>query len=118
MDYQPSNSIPTWLNRTLQFIDSVQENERRTTEVRHCQVSEFSIPEFIVIGHPTNPTMSSQQPAAGAPAPTPCGQRSGTMNFSKEETMHLLNLPREALPIGQEEWEIVVKGHRKGGGQT
>ncbi|KAJ7713780.1 hypothetical protein DFH07DRAFT_785870 [Mycena maculata] len=57
----------------------------------------------------------SEEDSDAAPHPTKrtCGRPSGSSNFSKEDTKHMLDLVEKELPLGQKAWDKVIKRYNK-----
>ncbi|KAJ7750678.1 hypothetical protein DFH07DRAFT_775014 [Mycena maculata] len=57
----------------------------------------------------------SEEDSDAAPHPTKrtCGRPSGSSNFSKEDTKHMLDLVETELPLGQKAWDKVIKHYNK-----
>jgi hypothetical protein len=85
-----------WLNRTLGFLGSIQSNR--------------PIPPAIFCLIKTTNIMSSAQEQAAA-ARGGGGRRVGNPNWSRDETMHMLSIVQQLLPIGAEQWDAVVAEH-------
>ena len=124
---------PLFLNSTtiLLLWRRARERERRVLER-----GEFEVPYEILITHKTRssstasslssssvstmappPPPSARRPAGGpSPAvtvPERGGRTRGSSNYTRRETMCMLNTLRAILPIGPEQWEQVVHCHQE-----
>ena len=44
-------------------------------------------------------------------APQPHGRKSGVVNYTREETLHMLEALKSVLPLGPDDWALVVDRH-------
>ena len=82
-----------------------------------CLVSPKSkkdwIPDVIIFINLNVCNTNSKSKMSGAAAANG-GRRVGAGNYSKDEVMYLLTIMNDVLPIGQEEWDLVVTRHSVG----
>ena len=100
---------PSWLKLALALLDTIQQRQTETESETEDEIEELEPVPSVIFCRLTNPetTMSSQQSSASARG----GRQTGVINYGTEETMHLLNLLRDHLPIGQEQWKVVTDAH-------
>ena len=100
---------PSWLELALALLDTIQQRQTETETETEDEIEEVEPLPSVIFCRLTNPetTMSNQQSSASARG----GRPSDIINFGAEETMHLLNLLRDHLPIGQKQWKAVTDAH-------
>ena len=110
-------------NRTVAFIDAIQRKWAAETEdddPNFESEKDERIPSIVflssnsIMSNMSNPIPASDPTPASAPTPARGaggGRRAGTANYSKDETMDLLRCIEKILPIGCEEWNMVVQEH-------